>query len=165
VAKLAELFSHASTAILTDYRGLSVKQLTQLRSRLRPLGVEYRITKNTLTRRALEQAGKPALGELLQGPIAIAFSTAEPNEVAKVLGAFARESRLLALKGGLVGDRVLDQAQVEELATLPGREAMLGMLLGSLQAPLVGLVRTLQGMITGLVFTLQAVADRKGAAA
>lgn len=165
VRRLADLFSRSQAALVTDYRGLTVRQITQLRGRLREASAEYHVAKNTLTRRALEAAGQPDLGAILEGPSAIAFAQGDPSEVAKVLQTFVRDTRVLALKGGLLGGKVLSGAQVAELATLPSREVMIGMLLGGLQAPISGLVGTLQGMISGLVFTLQAVAERKGAAA
>ncbi len=165
VRELVSLLSESQSAIVTDYRGLTVKQLTTLRRRLAEVGAVYHVSKNTLTRRALAEAGKPELGPVLEGPSAIAFTQGDPAEAAKVLAQFARESRILALKGGLLGNAALSQAQVAELATLPSRDVMLGMLVGVVQAPIANLVGSLQSMLGGLVFTLQAIADQKGAAA
>jgi large subunit ribosomal protein L10 len=164
VRTLVDLLRRSDSLVLTDYRGLTVKQMTALRGRLAEVAADYHVSKNTLTKRALAEAGKPALDAYLEGPTAIAYSLGEPTDMARVLAAFARETKMLELKGGLLGGKVIDPAQVEALATLPRREVLLGMLVGTLQGPISSLVGTLQMMTAGLVMTLQAVADQKAGA-
>ncbi len=145
VELLAEKLKKAKVAILTDYRGLTVSQLQDLRARLRTGDVEYRVVKNTLTRRAAEAAGVPALQKELEGPVAIAFGYDDLATPAKLINDFVRTTRLkLDVKGGLVEGRVFSPDQVKQLADLPSREVLLAQLLGTLQSPVGQLVAIMQ---------------------
>jgi large subunit ribosomal protein L10 len=160
VARLAQELSAAETLIVADYRGLTNKQLEALRDKLLESGARFRIVKNTLTRRAAEQAGAEALLVMLEGPTAIAFieSGGDPAAVAKALAATARETNVLTLRGGLLEGKTLSGEEVDLLATLPPVDVLRGQLLGAIVAPvtqLLGLVaaplRDLHGLIDARV--------------
>lgn len=154
----------AAGVILTDYRGLRVKDLEGLRRQLREVNASYEVIKNTLFRLALERAGKPAPQDLLQGPLAVAF-VEDPVAASKVLTKFARDSKILQIRGALLGDRFVDAAGVETLSQLPSREELLAQVVGALQAPISGLVNVLAGPLRGLMNVLNARAEQlKGAA-
>ena len=145
VELLTEKLRNAKVAVLTDYRGLTVSQLQDLRGRLRTGDVEYRVVKNTLARRAAEAAGVPALQKELDGPVAIAFGYDDLATPAKLINDFVRATRLkLDVKGGLVEGRVFSPDQVKQLADLPSREVLLAQLLGTLQTPVGQLVAIMQ---------------------
>ena len=168
IAGLVEALGTAQAAILADYRGLTVEELTRLRRRLLPLNARFTVTKNTLLRRALDGAGKPDLGDLLEGPSAVLFADGDPAEATKVMLAFARELRrdLPHPKGGLLGARVLSAAEVNDLATMPPREQILANFLGTVQSPAAGLVSTLGAILQNLVATVEAYqAKQAGTAA
>src|SRR5438105_5845424 len=153
----------AKVAVLTDYRGLTVKQIQDLRGRLRSQDVEYRVVKNTLARRAAAEAGHEDFQELLKGPVAIAFGYGELSTPAKVLGEFTRQTRLrLDIVGGLVEGRVLGADQVRQTADLPSREVLLAQLLGTLQSPVAQLVATIEAPVQQLVGLLEAYKDKLG---
>ncbi|MBO8142605.1 MAG: 50S ribosomal protein L10 [Firmicutes bacterium] len=145
---------------VTDYRGLSVAQMTRLRRRLRELDSEYKVVKNTLTRIA---AGDNAdmLAPYLEGPTAVAFVKGDPVAVAKALNEFAREFRTLDIRGGILEGKPVGQDDVKALADLPSREVLLAQVLGGFQAPIAGLVFVLQGTLRKLVYALDAVRAMK----
>jgi large subunit ribosomal protein L10 len=136
VSELSSKLSESSCTIVADYRGLSVKQVTELRKQLREAGVEFQVLKNTLVRRATEKANLTDLDQYLTGPTAIAFSKTDVVAAAKVLSDFAKKNDKLSLKAGVVEGRVVDNAQLKALADLPSREGLLSMLLSVLQAPM-----------------------------
>jgi large subunit ribosomal protein L10 len=133
VAEIADRFNSSSAAVITEYRGLSVKQVTQLR---RALGRDttYAVVKNTLTRRAAAEAGVALDESLLVGPTAIAFITGDPVDAAKGLRDFARTNPLLVIKGGVLDGRTLSAAEVARIADLESREVLLAKLAGALKA-------------------------------
>jgi large subunit ribosomal protein L10 len=142
---LTEKLKRAKVAVLTDYRGLTVSQIQDLRGKLRTGDVEYRVIKNTLARRAAEAAGVPGLQKELEGPVAIAFGYDDLATPAKLINEWVRTSRLkLDVKGGLVEGRVVSPDQVKQLADLPSREVLLAQLLGTLQSPVAQLVAIMQ---------------------
>lgn len=155
----AESLEQAGGLIFTDYRGLSVKDLEGLRRQLREANASYEVIKNTLFRLALERGGKRAPQDLLQGPVAVAFAK-DPVAAAKVLTKFARDSKVLQIRGALLGDRLVDAAGVETLSQLPGREELLAQVVGALQAPISGLVNVLAGPLRGLLYVLNARAEQ-----
>lgn len=136
VNEIAEKFGRSVSTIATDYRGLTVAEVTELRKQLRDAGVEYKVLKNTLSRRALAQLGIAGFDEYLTGPTALAFGFADPVVPAKLLNEFSRRHKALELKGGLVEGKVVNAQGVISLATLPSREGLLSMLLSVLQAPM-----------------------------
>jgi len=165
VSELAAEIGAADTLIVADYRGLTNKQLEALRDRLLEHGARFRIVKNTLTRRAAEEAGADALLVLLEGPTAIAFieSGGDPAAVAKALAATAKETNVLALRGGILEGATLTGEQVEELATLPPVDQLRGQLVGAIVAPLNQLLalvsaplRDLHGLVQARIEQLEA---------
>jgi len=165
VELLTEKLKRTKVAVLTDYRGLTVSQLQELRSRLRGGNVEYRVIKNTLARRAAEAAGVPALESELKGPIAIAFGYDDLGLPARLINEFVRATRLkLEVVGGLVEGRVFDKDQIKQLADLPSREVLLAQLLGTLQSPVAQLVGIMQTPVQQLVGVLNAYKEKVEAA-
>ena len=136
VDELAERLAKSKSTIVTDYRGLSVAEVTELRRQLREAGVEYEVIKNTMTRRAAAQVDLSGMDDLLTGPNAIAFGYEDVVAPAKVLFNFANAHKALELKGGVVEGKVVGASEIESLATLPSREGLLSMLLSVLQAPM-----------------------------
>jgi large subunit ribosomal protein L10 len=164
VEELAAELGSADTLIVADYRGLTNKQLEALRDQLIPHGARFRIVKNTLTRRAAEQAGADALLVMLEGPTAIAFieSSGDPAAVAKALAATARETNVLALRGGILEGKTLSGDDVQQLAKLPPVDVLRGQLVGAIVAPLdqlLGLVlaplRDVHGLIEARIKQLE----------
>ena len=165
VELLSEKLRKAKVALLTDYRGLTVTQLQDLRGKLRTGDVEYRVVKNTLARRAAEAAGVPALQSELEGPVAIAFGYDDLSLPSKLINEFVRTTRLkLDVKGGLVEGRVFSPDQVKQLADLPSRETLLAQLLGTLQSPVAQLVGIMQTPVQQLLGVLDAYKSKLEAA-
>ncbi len=136
VEEITEKFKTAATAVVVDYRGLSVSQVTELRKQLREAGVEFKVYKNTMTRRAVEAAGLEGLNENLTGPNAIAFSTEDVVAPAKILNDFAKKNDKLEIKAGVIEGAIATADDIKALAELPSREGLLSMLLSVLQAPM-----------------------------
>ncbi|MFC4075428.1 50S ribosomal protein L10 [Salinithrix halophila] len=151
VADIAEKLKDSKSTILTDYRGLTVAEMTELRQQLREAGVEYHVLKNTMTRRATAETDLTALDEHLVGPTAIAFSNEDVVAPAKVLHKFSKDHKALEIKGGVVEGRVVDTAEIQALADLPSHEGLLSMLLSVLQAPM-----------RNVALAVKAVADKEG---
>jgi large subunit ribosomal protein L10 len=162
---LTEKLKKAKVAVLTDYRGLTVSQLQDLRSRLRSGDVEYRVIKNTLARRAAQAAGVPALESELEGPIAIALGYDDLSIPSKLINDFVRTTRLkLDVKGGLVEGRVFSADQVKQLADLPSREALIAQLAGTIQLPMAQLAGALQQPLSMLAGALESYQKKLEAA-
>jgi len=168
VSELAAELGSAETLIVTDYRGLTNKQLEALRDALLGHGARFRIVKNTLTRRAAEQAGADGLLEMLDGPTAIAFveSSGDPAAVAKALAASAKETSVLTLRGGIFEGKPFSGEKVMELATLPPMDVLRGQLVGVVVAPLTQLValvvaplRDLHGLLEARIKQLEEQGD------
>ncbi|MFK2826832.1 50S ribosomal protein L10 [Bacillus sp. B190/17] len=136
VSDIAEKFKNSASTIVVDYRGLTVSQVTELRKQLREAGVEFKVYKNTLTRRAAEAAEISGLDEFLTGPNAIAFSNEDVIAPAKILNSFAKENEALEIKAGVLEGNLVTMEEVKALAELPSREGLLSMLLSVLQAPM-----------------------------
>lgn len=136
VSEVKTKMRESSCTIVTDYRGLTVSQVTELRRQLRQAGVEFQVLKNTLVRRATAEAELSDLDQYLTGPTAIAFSKDDIVAPAKILSDFAKKNDKLSVKGGVVEGKVVDNAQIKALAELPSREGLLSMLLSVLQAPM-----------------------------
>jgi large subunit ribosomal protein L10 len=156
VEELTERLSKTELAVVTDYRGLTVAEMAQLRRQMRDAGVEYHVAKNTLLRRAAEQAGYPDMGELLEGPTAIAFAKEDISKAAKALREYARTSKIFTIKGGVLSKRVLSKDDVTTVADLPSRNELIAKVIGTAQAPIVNLVSVLGGPTRGLAYVLQA---------
>ncbi|MCU1430113.1 MAG: ribosomal protein [Actinomycetia bacterium] len=154
----------SDAAVLTEYRGLSVTDLANLRAALRPAATDYKVFKNTLARRAVSDAGMTEVAALLEGPVAIAFVRREggdPVIAAKALRDFARINPNLVLKGGLLGPRVLTGRDVENLADVPPREVLLARLAGGFQAPLVKAAGLFQAFTRNFAYGLKAYIDQR----
>jgi large subunit ribosomal protein L10 len=165
VGLLSEKLKSAKSAVLTDYRGLTVSQVQDLRARFRGAGVEYRVVKNTLARRAVKDAGRDdALRELFVGPVAVAFGYEDdPGAAVRLINDFTRATRLkLDIKGGLIDGRVLPAADVQQIADLPPRDVLVAQLLGTLQQPIGQLASAVQAPIRELVGLLEAYKDTLG---
>jgi large subunit ribosomal protein L10 len=160
VRELQDLFKNSQVMIFTDYRGLKVSEITNLRRQLRDKGVEYHVTKNTLTTLAGGRSGLDNLETLLDGPTAIAFVGDDIPGATKVLTDFARTAKALQIRGGLVGRSVLNPDQVNDLTKILPREQYIAKVMGSLQSPISGMVNTLSQIIRGVVNVLQARVDQ-----
>ncbi len=174
VEALTERLKTAETVLVADYRGLTMPQIDALRSRLIETGARFSVVKNTLTRRAAEAAGNEALLALLEGPSAIAFIEADGDMVAaaKALADAAKETRVLAIRGGVLSGRTMSADEVESLAKLPAIDVLRGQVLGAIVAPLsaiAGLVnaplQNLYGLIDARIEQLQAGGDTSAAEA
>lgn len=168
VAEIKERMQRASIAISADYRGLSVAQITELRRALRPANVELKVVKNTLATRAAEEAGRPEMGQLLQGPTALAIGFGDPIAPVKALTEHLRAKRLtITIYGGWLEGKLLDRAEVESLATLPSKEQLIAGVVGKLQSPLYNLAGLLQASMrnfAGLIEARSKELETQGAA-
>jgi len=162
VEELKDKFGRSNTAILTDYRGLNVAKMTELRKKLKEEEVEYKVVKNNLARIAIEDYDYN-LDDFLEGPIAIAFSYEDPVAPAKILVDFAKDNKELEIKVGVVEGKVAGKEVILELAKMPSREQLLASAVGAIQSPLYGIVGVLQGTLRDFVYTLQAVQNQKQA--
>lgn len=156
-AKVAE----ADATVLTEYRGLTVHELAELRAALRPTGTEYKVFKNTLARRAMDGDELAGVASLLEGPVAIAFVKGDAAAAAKALRDFGRNNPALVLKGGLLGGKVLAPTEFESLAELPSREVLLAQIAGAFQAPLVKAAGLFQAMPRNLAYGVKALIDQR----
>jgi len=143
------------TAVLTEYRGLTVQQLSDLRKQLRTVAAEYKVLKNRLARRALQGSPLDGLGPHLKGPTGLVISKQDPVALAKALQAFVKTNALLQIKLGYVEGQLLAPADIKALADLPSREALRAMLVGAIQGPLAQLVGLLAAPHRELVYVLQ----------
>jgi large subunit ribosomal protein L10 len=168
VADLTERLKNTDTLLVADYRGLTMPQIDDLRTKLLEHGARFAVVKNTLTRRAAEAAGSDTLLALLEGPTAIAFleSDGDPVAVAKALVDAARETRVLALRGGMLEGRPVEAEEIESLAKLPPADVLRGQVLGTITAPLTGILalftaplQDLYGLIDARIEQLQAQGD------
>jgi large subunit ribosomal protein L10 len=144
VEEISELLSDAKSAVLVDYRGLTVEQDTNLRKELREANVTYKVYKNTLIRLAAKDTPYEALGPVLEGPTAIAVSKEDATAPARILADFAKTAKKLEIKGGIVEEKYYDAAAMQTIASIPSREILLGRLLGSMQSPVANFARVLK---------------------
>jgi large subunit ribosomal protein L10 len=156
VTEYVEKMRRSQAVIVSEYRGLSTKQLQGLRRDLRAAQSELAVSKNTLAARALTEIGLPAPEELLTGPVALTFCYDEVAAPAKVMTKFARDSKVLVLRGGLIGPSVFNEAGVQALTELPSKEQLRGHVVGTLQSPMSGLVNVLAGTLRGFMNVLNA---------
>jgi large subunit ribosomal protein L10 len=163
VDEVKERFSNASAAVLTEYRGLDVASISQLRRALREAGGEYKIYKNRLVRFAVRDLGLE-IDELLTGPTAIAFVDGDAAAVAKALRDSARTNPALVVKGGLLGTKTLSADEVRALAELPSRDVLLSQLAGAMAAPMQQFAGLLQALPRNFAYGLKALIDERGGA-
>lgn len=163
VAEIKERFSGAASVIMADYRGLTVKEMQALRTKLREVGSDIKVYKNSLTEIALRELALPEMDAYLAGPTAFVFSD-DPVAPAKAVMDFAKEHKALEVKGGFVENRVVDEAAVKAIASLPSREQLVAKLLGTMLNPMGNLVRVLNGPTAAFARALNAIAEQKQAA-
>jgi len=157
IDKLQEALAKCSVGILTDYRGLSTPEVTNLRCRLRESGIEYKVVKNTLARFAAQRAGREDLVSCFEGPVAIAFGYGDITEPAKILADYIRTSKAsLSIEGGFLSDRLLTEDDVMTLSTVPSREQLIAKVVGGMQSPISALVGGLGAPIRQIMEVLQA---------
>ena len=166
IADLTERLRTSETLLVADYRGLTMPQIDALRSRLLESGARFTVVKNTLTRRAAEAAGAEALLALLEGPSAIAFLETDGDMVAaaKALADSARETKVLAIRGGVMQGRTLTAEEIETLATLPALDVLRGQVLGAIVAPLTTFVALLNAPLQDLIGLIDARIEQLGGA-
>jgi len=166
VERLVAQIKESKAMIVTDYRGLSVSQTAEIRDALRPSGATFHVAKNTLARMAAEQAERPPLVEFLQGPTAIAFISDDPAAAAKKLSEVARQTKLLAVRGGVMNGHTLTADQIRTLGDLPPREILLAQVVGTVAGPLQGTVGVLAAPLRDIVGLLDSyIAKRQEAEA
>jgi large subunit ribosomal protein L10 len=150
VDEITEKFRESQTSVVVDYRGLNVAEVTELRKQLREAGIDFKVYKNTMTRRAVEAAELNDLSDTLVGPTAIAFSNEDVVAPARILNDFSKDHDALEIKGGVIEGNVATMEQLKELADLPNYEGMVSMLLSVLQAPM-----------RNFAYAAKAIADQK----
>jgi large subunit ribosomal protein L10 len=168
IDEIKERLAGSDAAVLTEYRGLTVSDIAELRAALRPAATDYKIFKNTLARRAAEEAGLSEVAEQLSGPVAIAFVRRDGGDAvtaAKALRDFARGNPNLVVKGGVLGPRLLTTADVESLADVPPRDQLLARLAGGFQAPLTKAAGLFQAFTRNFAYGLKAYIDTRPAEA
>lgn len=161
VKQLIEKYQAAQSVYFTEYRGLTVAEMTQLRAQLRKTGCEYKVIKNTMATKAFEQMKKPDYTPYFIGPVGTAFSMQDPAQSAKVLKTFVKDHPLLVIKGGMLGPKKLAVKDILALADLPSRNELLAKVFATMQAPIVGFLRVLNGPAVGLVNVLTQIKKQK----
>ena len=164
VEEIRDRFQRTQGAVITDYRGLNVTEVTELRAKLREAGIEFKVLKNTLIQIAAKDVGLEGLDPVLEGPTAIAFGFEDPVSPAKIISDFSKQHKALEIKAGILENRVLDASGVKALADLPPKEELLAKLVGSMQSPMYGFAGTLQGLLRNFVYALDAVREQKAGA-
>ena len=165
IDQLTDQLQRAQLTIVADYRGLGVGALQGLRGNLRPVGAEFRVAKNTLTTIAAGRAGIEGMDSLLEGPTALVLAYDDPVQASKIVTDFVRTSRVLTVRGGVMGNRLVSPPDIDALATLPPREELLARLVGMLASPLTRVVGVLGGPIRSLPYVLNARAEQLGGGA
>jgi large subunit ribosomal protein L10 len=161
IGELKEHFGSTPDFIFADYRGLTVEQITNLRTQLRGKEARFKVVKNNFARLAFEELKAPDVSSYLVGPTAIAIAPKDANEVAKILLDFTREAPALKVKGGLVGDVVYDASKIAAFSKLPGRLELISMLMSVMNGPARNLAAALNDIPSRLVRTVKAIADKK----
>lgn len=164
VEEFTDIIQDAKSIILNDFTGLDVSDISELRRLCRENGVTYRVIKNTLAKRGFSDQGLDEIEELLAGPTAIAVSTEDEALPAQILKKFANDYEVPRFKGGYVAGRLFNAEEIERLASLPGREVLLGQVVGTFQAPMRGLLNCLGASLRDLANVLKAISEKKGAA-
>lgn len=156
IDSLEQTFAKCNSGIMTDYRGLKTPDVVALRRKLREIGVDYHIVKNTLAKRAAKQAGKDQITSVFEGPMAIAFVKGDISKSAKVMTEHIAANKMaLTIKGGFLGNKLITPKEVATIATLPSREILIGKVMGGLQGPIYALMNQLNAPLRGLTVVLQ----------
>ncbi len=164
VGDYQDWLKRSQAVILVDYRGVLTKDVYRLRSRVREAKGEFHVTKNTLIERALRDAGLPVPDQMLQGPTAMSFCFDDPPAVAKAVLAFADEIKIMSIKGGVMGNSIIDAAGVRALSELPPRPVVLGQVLGTIQAPATRVAGVVNSALAQIARVIQARVDQLKAA-
>jgi large subunit ribosomal protein L10 len=164
VKRLAEQLSQSPNIYLTDFTGIAVKPMTELRSKMRTAGVQYVVVKNTLALRALEEVSVSGIQDVLAGPTAFVFAGDDPVTAARLLAEFQKEHQGLKVKAGLVQGQPVSASEVKRLASLPSRDQLLGQALGLMQAPLQGFASAIDGLLYQMVGAIEALRAERAAA-
>jgi large subunit ribosomal protein L10 len=160
VDEIAGQLKDAEAIFAVDYRGISVPQAAELRAKLRDADATFRVVKNRLTLRAAEKAGAEELRELLEGPTALTFVSGDAAMAAKAINDFSRSADVLEFKGGRLGEQVLTVDEIKSIARLPARDVLHGQLVGTIAAPITGLVRGLNQLIAGFAIQLSQIVEQ-----
>jgi large subunit ribosomal protein L10 len=161
IAEIAAHIDESQAVFAVDYRGISVPQVAELRSKLRESDATFKVVKNSLTERAADEVGASTLKELLEGPTALTFVRGDIATAAKAVADYGRATQLLPFKGGLMDGAAIDPEQIRSLSRLPSREVLYGQLVGVVASPIGGLVRSLGGLLGGLAVALGQVREKK----
>jgi large subunit ribosomal protein L10 len=161
IAEIAANIDESSAIFAVDYRGISVPQIAELRSKLREADASFKVVKNSLTERAADQAGAETLKDFLAGPTALTFVRGDAATAAKAVADYGRATQLLPFKGGIMDGAALDIEQLRSLSRLPSREVLYGQLVGVVASPISGVVRTLNALVGGLAAALGQVREKK----
>jgi large subunit ribosomal protein L10 len=161
VSQIKKKFEASNLSVVTEYSGLSVKQLTILRQQLKKENAELSVFKNTLVRFALDEIGVVYDRSLLEGPTAFITTTGDASKVSKLIVKYAKDNEKLVLKAAVLDNQMLNESGINDLAALPSRDELIAKVVGGIKSPLTGLVMALSGPLRGLVYTLQAIKDKK----
>ncbi|MBR6239776.1 MAG: 50S ribosomal protein L10 [Clostridia bacterium] len=162
VASIQDKISGSQGVVFYDYRGLTVEEVTNLRKQMREAGAEYKVLKNTMVKRAVDNLGISGIDHVLEGPTAVIFGVKDPVAPAKILVDFIGNIKKTEIKGGILSGRdAIDEKAIENLAKLPSKEELVAKMLGSLNAPISGLVMALSGVMRNFVYALNAVKEKK----
>jgi len=160
IEETKEMYTRSKGVVITDYRGLKVKEMQQLRKDLGAKGGEIHVIKNTLFRRAIGEHADTMTNEMKDGPSAIAFFYDNETECAKVLLEFVRTSKKLAIKGGIFDGKAMDAAQVESFSRLPSKSVLLSQIIGLIEAPIANIIGCVEAIYAEPIHTIAAVADK-----
>jgi large subunit ribosomal protein L10 len=161
IAEIVDQIKQSDAVFAVDFRGISVPQAADVRTRLRDADASFRVVKNTLTERAADEAGAEALKPLLEGPTALTFVRGDAATAAKAIATFSRETQLLTFKGGLLDGDALDAEQILAISRLPSRDVLYGQLVGMVASPITGLARGLNALLSGVAIALNEVLGKK----
>lgn len=163
VAEVIDKMKRAQCVVVLDYRGLTVDEVTSLRNQFREAGVEYKVIKNNMLKRAAEELNIEGVEEYFKGPSAVAFGYEDPVAPAKILCKFVKDVNKTEIKGGILDGKVMDAAGITSLSKLPSKEELLAKMMGSMNAPVTNFVGVLAAIPRGLVCALNAIAQQKEA--
>ncbi len=161
VGDLRERFSKVKAVILTDFTGLNVHKVTELRTKLRATKIEYKVVKNTLAKKAAEGTLIEAIKDHFLGPVGVVLSYDDPVAMAKVLADFSKKEEKLRIKIGVFENKIVDLNEIRKIANLPSREVLLSQLLAGIQSPIRGFVGILDGIMRNFIFTVDAIKELK----
>ena len=161
VADVVDKMKRAQSVIVLDYRGLTVAEVSDLRSKFREAGVEYKVIKNNMLKRAAEELNIEGVDDYFKGPTAVAFGFEDPVAPAKILCKFVKDVNKTEIKGGILDGKAMDAGKIESLSKLPSKEELIAKMMGSLNAPITNFALALQAIPRGLACALKAVAEQK----